>query len=390
MKRCLISIMCAVLVAGCAAAPKRHPLPSELLNRASVPGMPKIWHWGDEPPTLPKEWTSATRAEFRERFPEVSGKSHNYLSISGGGANGAFGAGLLVGWTEAGNRPTFTIVTGVSTGALMAPLVFLGPEYDSELQELYTTTSTKDILKRRGLLHSIMGNAATDSAPLAKLIARHVDERLLARIAEEHRKGRRLFVGTTDLDAGRPMIWDLGAIAASGDPNALALVRQILLASASIPAAFPPVLLKVEADGEMYDEMHVDGGVASQVFLYPLAMDWEKVLQKLGVPGKPRVYIIRNAPVDPAYVEVQNKLMSISARSIDSLIRTQGIGDLYQIYLATMRDGLLYHLAFIPESFTEKPQEAFDPVYMGKLFDLGKQLGKSGAPWVNIPPGYHP
>jgi hypothetical protein len=390
MKRCLMIIVCVALVSGCAQVPKRHPLPNALLNNASIPGMPRVRQWGDQPFDYAQQWFSMSRAELKEQFSAVFGKDHDYLAISGGGANGAFGAGLLVGWTEAGNRPEFTIVTGISTGALMAPFVFLGPEYDDKLEVLYTTTATKDILKGRGMLNKLTSDAATDSTPLQKMLARIVDTRMVERIAEEHRKGRRLFIGTTNLDAERPTTWNIGAIAVSGDPNAAHLIRQVMLASASIPAAFPPVLFKVEADGQSFDEMHVDGGVVSQVFLYPIGIDWEKVTRRLGVPGKPHVYIIRNSFLDPEYEEARNKIVPIAARSIDSLIRTQGIGDLYQIYLATVRDGLDYHLASIPASFTEKPKEAFDPVYMRKLFDLGKQMGRSGYPWVKVPPGYRP
>ena len=390
MKRGLLLVVCVVVIAGCASVPKRHPLPQALMDRAAISGVPLARHWGDQRPVLADEWMRMSAAEIRKKFPGIYGRKHAYLAISGGGANGAFGAGLLAGWTEAGTRPIFTIVTGVSTGALMAPFVFLGSGEDAKLEELYTTTATKDLLERRGLLNRLTGDAAADSEPLQELLARYVDERMIERIAEEHRKGRRLFVGTTNLDAERPVIWDLGAIAASGDPKAPELFRQVMLASASIPVMFPPVLIEVEADGQRYDEMHVDGGVASQVFLYPIGISWRNVMRKLGVPGKPDVYIIRNAPLAPVYEEVRNKIMPIAVDAINALIRTQGIGDLYQIFLATKRDGLNYHLADIPASFTEEPTETFDPVYMRKLFDLGRKMGREGYPWAKAPPGYRP
>ena len=184
------------------------------------------------------------------------------------------------------------------------------------------------------------------------------------------------------------MSWNIGVIADSGDPGALELIRQVLLASASIPAAFPPVLITVEADGRSYDEMHVDGGATAQVYVYPAGIDWERVLEKLEVPTMPDLYVIRNSILEPRYVEVKNKIAAIAGRSVSSMIRTQGIGNMYEIYLLAKRDGLDYHLAYIPGSFKDEPEEAFDPVYMKKLFDLGYESAKAGYPWNTVPPGY--
>ena len=164
------------------------------------------------------------------------------------------------------------------------------------------------------------------------------------------------------------------------------LIRKILLASASIPAAFPPVLIPVEVDGKRYDELHVDGGTAQQVFLYPAGMDWEHVLKKLEVPGKPKVYIIRNSRLLPMYEQIRNKLIPIAGRSLESLVRTQGIGDLYRIYLETCRDGLDYNLAYIPAEFTKQSSEEFDPHYMKALFDLAFERAKEGYEWDKMPP----
>ena len=200
-------------------------------------------------------------------------------------------------------------------------------------------------------------------------------------------KGRSLNVGTTNLDAGRPVIWNITRIAASGHPKALELIHKVLLASASIPVAFPPVLIEIEANGRRYDEMHVDGGGASQIFLYPLGIDWDRVLKKLKVPGTPHAYLIRNARLAPDWKTVQPTIPSIAERTIGSLIRTQGIGDMYRVYLGTQRDGIAYRLAYIPDAFEVKPKEPFDQEYMGKLFDLGYKLAKDGYPWLNAPPG---
>lgn len=250
--------------------------------------------------------------------------------------------------------------------------------------------STADILKQRTKLEIITGDAAASTDPLKALIAKYVNQAMLSAIADEYQQGRGLLIGTTNLDAARPVIWNIGRIAASGDPKALALVHKILLASASIPAAFPPVYIEVETNGQRYDEMHVDGGASAQVFLYPAALDWRELSKQLGLNRKGRVYVIRNAALAPEWQAVTPKLAPISGRTISSLIRTQGTGDLYRIYLGAQRDGLDYNLASIPADFNEKPQEPFDSAYMRKLFDLGYRLAREGYPWEKAPPGFEP
>ncbi len=191
------------------------------------------------------------------------------LAVSGGGEDGAFGAGVLTAWTRTGTRPEFRLLTGVSTGALTAPFAFLGPAYDARLEEVYTRLAPSEVLRKRCLTAAIFNDAIFDTAPPFATISRILDEAMLADIAREYGRGRRLLVGTTDLDARRPVIWNLGAIAASGSPRALDLTRRLLLASAAIPGAFPPVMIDVEADGRRYQEMHVDGGATAQMFLFP-------------------------------------------------------------------------------------------------------------------------
>jgi hypothetical protein len=381
-------VACALVLSGaaCFSVPKREPLPPTLANSADALGDTRVRMWGDEVPPGVEEWLALSDEEYAERFPALVGRPHNYLAISGGGANGAFGAGLLVGWTARGDRPEFSVVTGISTGALMAPFVFLGPDYDDVLQDFYTTTTTKDILKKRNYFSRFFSDSAKGSEPLEALLERHVDEPLMEAIAAESEKGRSLFIGTTNLDAGRPVIWNIGYIARSGHPEALQLIRRVLLASASIPAVFPPVLLEVVADGQSYDELHVDGGVTSQVFLYPSGIEWARVLEKLKVPGIPRVYIIRNSRLGPRWVQTKNKALPIAGRSVSSLTRTQGIGDLYRIFLIAKRDGLDFNLAFIPDDFDVPTGEMFDPEYMQSLFDLGYRMAKDGYPWSKAPP----
>ena len=377
-----------VLAFGCASVPERNPLPEDLVAKATVPGGEYARYWGDEEPPYADAWFELSKEELRERYPAVIGQPHTYLAISGGGERGAFGAGVLCGWTASGTRPEFTIVTGISTGALTAPFAFLGPDYDPYIREGYTTVTAQDIFKKRSKLTAVSADAAASNQPLIDLIEMLVTEEMMAAIAAEHRKGRSLIIGTMNLDSQRPVHWNIGEIANSGDPGSLDLIRDVLVASAAIPAAFPPVLLEVSADGRRYDEMHVDGGIGHQVFTYPAGLDWEEVLEKLEVPGVPRLYIIRNAILKPDFRAVKNKTMHIGLRSADSMIRSQGVSNLHEIYLTAKRDGIDYNLAYIPDSFDVEAEQPFDPVYMKALFDLGFELAKDGYPWLKAPPDY--
>jgi len=382
----IIFILSALLMSGCATSHKRNPLPEAYGDIAQIPYIPDARVWGDTIPPGIQERIAEIKEQIREKEPEAKYEQIDYLAISGGGANGAFGAGLLVGWTAAGNRPEFRIVTGISTGALIAPFAFLGPEYDAKLKKLYTTTSTK----KRSLFSILTADSAADTKPLREILEEVIDVKMLEDIVAEHDKGRRLFIGTTNLDAKRSVIWSIGVIAKSGAPNALQLVRDILLASASIPGAFTPVYIEVEANGRRYDEIHVDGGTSSQVFLYPASLDMRWGMRQIGFKGKSRIYVIRNSRIEPDWETVKPKIVPILGNTVDTLIRTQGIGDLYRIYLGAQRDGIDYNLAFIPSDFEEKPKETFDPVYMGKLFDLGYQMAQNGYPWEKAPPGFEP
>ena len=364
---------------------KRSPLPQELSSRATVPGGPRARAWGDEPPPWTDAWISTPREELHAQYQGLVGREHNYLAISGGGANGAFGAGLLTGWTKAGTRPEFTAVTGISTGALAAPLAFLGPDWDHRLEEVYTTFSTKDLVKKTPIA-AVTSSAVFGTKGLQGVIARFFNEAVMEAVAKEFRdKGRLLAIGTTNLDALRPVSWNIGRIAASGHPDALDLIRKVLLASASIPIAFPPVHIEVEVDGRRYEEMHVDGGATAQIFLYPSGLDWARIMERLEVQGRPNVYLIRNFCHTPVWKTMKPLLLPIALRTVQSLIRTQGIGDIFRVYYAAQRDGLDFHLADIPADFDHQPTEQFDPLYMRQLFDLGHDLAKSGYLWKRTP-----
>jgi hypothetical protein len=383
MIRTLLAAIAVTAVAGCASAPRRtDPLPADLGAVAVVPGIPGARYWGDERAPALGPWIDAPEAELRARYAGIMDREHHYLALSGGGEDGAYGAGLLAGWTEAGDRPEFTVVTGVSTGALIAPFAYLGPAYDGRLRELYTSYGGSDLVEPRGLIDFLRNDAAASTRPLRRLIERFVDDDVVAAIAREHRRGRGLLISTTHLDAGRPVTWNVGAIAASGAPNARALIHDVMLASASIPVAFPPVLIEVEADGRRWTEMHVDGGVTAQLFLYPAALDWRKVTQRLHVRGTPRLYVVRNARLSPTWHTVERGVFPIAGATISTLIRTQGVGDLAQTFLNARRDGIDFQLAFIPTGFVEQPARPFDPAYMGRLYELGRRAGRDGTAWT--------
>ncbi|MCR9215004.1 MAG: patatin-like phospholipase family protein [Proteobacteria bacterium] len=384
----LIGMLVTVLaLTACGTLPHKA-VPEKLADVAELPGLSGIRYWGDEAPSDLKDFSTVVTAQLRTRFADdlQSGKTIQLesLALSGGGEDGAFGVGLLLGWTERGDRPEFQFVTGISVGALIAPFAFLGPHYDGKLKELLLAIP-QDAEMDPEALSVLFGISLLDGNPLAQPIQRFITRQMLEEIAIEHRKGRRLMISTTNLDAGRPVVWDIGALANSGHPKSLEILQKIILASASIPGIFRPVLFDVEAGGRRYDELHVDGGVTAQVFLYPAQVQLDEVFAELPIEG--RLYVIRNRKQKSNYQDKIAGLFSITARSLDTLIRNQGNGDLYQIYLITQRDKIDFNLAFIPESFEAQSNDLFDGAYMEALFEVGYDLGKAGYPWSKTPPG---
>ena len=313
----------------------------------------------------------------------------DFLAVSGGGENGAFGAGLLCGWSETGQRPEFKLVTGISTGALTAPFAFLGPQVTTHSCERSIPAYTPAMCWRSGVfLPSCSGDALSSNEPLRRTIQRFLTPTMLNDIAVAYEHGRLLLIGTTNLDEGRPVIWNVTKIAASQHPKAPTLIEQILIASAAIPGAFPPEMIDVEAGGKSYQEMHVDGGASAQVFVYPPSIQFNVVAQNHGISRDRRMYVIRNARLDPRWEEIKRRTLTILGRAVSSLIQTQGIGDLYRIYVAAVRDKIDFNLASIPETFKVTLEKPFDPHYMRALFAVGYQLGRNGYRWAKVPPGY--
>jgi hypothetical protein len=383
-----VLVALALALQACVSVPPRNAVPEELLEQATVPGGPMARMWGDARPADMDARFDILRSQMASSGDEdVYTQPRNYLSISGGGADGAFGAGLLKGWSESGTRPEMWVVTGISTGALIAPFAFIGSEYDDELEELYTTLSTSDLVKRRSLIAGLTSDAFGDTSPMREVLRKHIDAEMIEEIAQEYAKGRRLLIGTTNLDAKRPVIWNIGAIAAVGTNESAQLIRDVILASASIPGMFPPVRITVRVGDDEYDELHVDGGVSSQVFLYPAQIDLQVGAAKLGITSDQILYIIRNGILEPRWSEVKPKVGPVARTSIYTLIRTQGMGDLYRIYLGAKRDEMSFRLAYIPGDFDIEPEEDFDPKYMRELFDLAYGLSRDGYDWATSPPG---
>ena len=387
----LALIGAVVLLAGCGSLP-RNAVPPDLSLAATVPYLPDIRAWAGHPNGLLERDLAASFAQESEGdFPRAADGSVRYphLALSGGGASGAFGAGFLNGWTSSGTRPVFKMVTGVSTGALMAPFAFLGPAYDSALREFYTTTRTRDIFVLGSIIRQLLiGEALADTGPLASLIERHVDTAFLRRIADEHQRGRRLYIGTADLDARRFVVWNMGRIAASGRPEALELFRKVMLASASIPVAFPPVFFEVEVDGRRYDEMHVDGGVGSRVFLNGGVFRPSIFRERGGLGmGHEDIFVIHNGQLFPLPDPVRRSLPAIALRVLDAAGRSAVVGDLFRIYGYAQREGASFQWITIPNDVSMDGDETFDPVKMSMLYAVGYRIAAAGDSWATAPPG---
>ena len=384
-----LGMVLALVLTGCATSTLREAVPQQLVERAEVPRMAGVRTWGDAGSTVVGEFLKAEAPKLKTRYEQRMKSRKEFivdvLALSGGADDGAFGAGLLAGWTAAGTRPEFDLVTGISAGALIAPFAFLGPEYDRALAGVFNHGGGE--IYQANILGGILGGSAVaDSAPLAALISKYVDRRMLLRIAEERAKGRVLLVGTTNLDAQRPVYWDMGRIAQGRDARALDLFRKVLLASASLPGVFPPVHIAVTADGKTYEEMHVDGGPTRQVFLTPTDFDFRSIDRIVGRKVPRRLWVVRNGKVDPEYSSVNDTAFAIAGRSLETLTKNQGIGDLIRMHAKAQAEDIDYNLAYIPADFSAPRPGPFDKIYMNALFERGFALG-AGYVWAKAPPG---
>jgi hypothetical protein len=352
---------------------------------ATIPGIPKARFWVD-----------GTDAELREFLKgsalssaiEVTG-SFDVLAISGGAYDGAYGAGVINGWTAAGTRPKFAIVTGVSAGALIAPLAFLGPDYDAEIAEAFSG-GVAQVLGDLGGVFALLGPPDLRRNSLVDLVDKFLTPKLIAAIAKEHARGRRLFIVTTNLDAQRGTVWDMGAIAASGRPDAQELFRDVLVASASIPGVFRPTYIEVEANGHRFREMHVDGGATTQVFILPDVV----LATGMGVAA-PRhapshIWIIINNHLTPKFEVVEAGLLPTVSRSFSTLIKSSAKQTLFSTAEFVGRER--FNLTAIDSGFDEwlaahpdvKP--GFNTVYMQALYRYGYAKARSGHLWTHEVP----
>ena len=379
------------LLAGCSLPVRGTAVPIGRTTQASVLGVPNerfFVLYGTQP--LEVEFAAAM-----DRLRRAQGLAPNaplpeiqLLAVSGGGENGAFGAGLLCGWSEHGTRPVFELVTGVSTGALIAPFAYLGSSYDPQLRAVYTELTPDRVLLQRGFTAVLWDDAMADNSPLFKTLSGYLNEAMMADLAKGYDDGRLLLVATSDLDAQQPVIWNIGAIAKSGHPRALDTIRRILLASAAIPGAFPPTMFDVTLDGVAYQELHVDGGAFAQAFLYPAALTRQRRVRmaagQLVVPAT--AYVIRNGRLDPEWATTERRTLGIASRAISTMIAAAGINDVIRIYNNTQRDGIKFNLAYIGSDFTEKLPAPFDPGYMRALFEYGYERARRGYDWAKTPP----
>ena len=393
IRRAAVLAALASGLSACAAIERGDPVPLELAEEArpvGLAGEAAVRIWGDRNDPEFVERMILARAETVTRmFADATETPRlSYLALSGGGQYGAFSAGALTAWSARGDRPEFNSVSGISTGAIIAPFAFLGEEYDDLLRSFYTETSTEDLLEPTIFAGLLGGPGLADTAKLRARIDQFITPELLARVAEEHAKGRLLVVGTTNIDLGRPVLWNMGAIAADGGPGALDLFRDVIQASAAIPIAFPPVFIDVEAGGRRYDEMHVDGGATRQVNALSPQIPGFVVERMTGIEIDRDLYVLVNGAIRPPPKLVEPTALSIGGAAIDTLWYAQTVGDLYRILAVAERDGIETHFGWIPESFEDEPVEEFDPVFMRRLFDLGARLLENGALWSPAPPDF--
>jgi hypothetical protein len=393
MVRFIILLLAVGIGSGCSSVSPRNPVPVDQAYRAQVfPGVSGVRAWaGSFSEQFGEDLVESVRQEMRmsERNGVLRAPKINILTLSGGAEYGAFGAGFMNGWTRSGNRPVFKFVTGISAGALIAPFAFLGSAYDDVLKEGFTTIGPEDIYRERGI-GSLWSESLFDSTPLANLIKKYVDADVMQAVAKAHRQGRRLYIGTTNIDADRLVVWNMGAIATSGRPDALALFRKIILASTSIPLSFPPVLINVDVGGKTYDEMHVDGGVKAQLFLTAATINMLKVRKKLGLKvtaeETTKLYIVRNATVGPEPESVPRNLNKIMTRSLTQLLKSQARNDLVRIHDFAHQQGFGFYWVAIPKEYHPQYTDSFNTIEMNRLFKMGYDLGMKQDPWRGEPP----
>ncbi|MCB4805903.1 patatin-like phospholipase family protein [Methylobacterium brachiatum] len=370
-------MLTATLALGACASVPRQPYTAAEAQAAEVAGIPNARAFAD---------ASVATLTAMMAAPGARARPFAYLALSGGGGDGAYGAGVLKGWSEAGTRPEFSLVSGVSTGALTAPFAFLGPAYDPVLEEIYTSGVASTLVKDPNLVNVVFGSGLFGDGRLRDLVGRYVTPDLLAAVAAEHAKGRRLLVVTTNLDSKRAMIWNMGVIAASGAPNAAALFRDVLTASASVPAVFPAQLLDVEAAGHGFQELHVDGSVVTPVFTVPQAVI-ANGRGHVSAPTKADIYVLMNGRIEPDFELVPDDTLSIVKETVATGSQARSRASLAATYAFARANRIGFHLTYIdgaaPRTTAAK---GFDTAYMRSLHRIGYEKARSGTAWQDTVP----
>ncbi|PTM42773.1 patatin-like phospholipase family protein [Bosea sp. 124] len=371
----LVAILIAVFLAGC-LAPGRIPYGSGAASTASIDGFGDVRIYADSGGTLPRA---------RTWLPVSRKKDVDYLVLSGGGAGGAFSVGALKAWSDKGGRPEFDIVSGVSTGALIAPYAFLGRSYDKALVDLYTSGIAEKLVDMGFLPLGLLGASLLKQEPLREMVERYLTRDIVAKIAAEHRKGPRLLVLTSNLDSQRAVIWNMGAIANSNRPDALTLFQDIIMASASIPGLYPAVLIKVRAGGQVFEEMHSDGGSASQILTIPEG--WIANAENEEWPKGPKIniYILINNALMPEFSMTTNNMFIVMARASSSLIKAQTRSALLATYAYSKKAGFRFRMASIDREISYNMTEPFGTNYMRAVYTLGYEKMAGGSFWKDRP-----
>lgn len=368
---CFLKVVALILLLGmsaCATAPERIAVrPSDTVPAKVVGVGADARVFGD--------------ASFDALIPQVEFLRQNIvknrltptiLAISGGGQNGAYGAGFLTGWSTTATRPEFALVTGVSAGALIAPFAFLGPEYDPVLRELFTGVGSQDIIETRSIF-GLFSTGLASTKPLRRLLERFVTFELMADVAAETRRGRELIIATTDLDAQRTNFWNMGIIAESGTEEARQVFINVLLASASIPGLFDPVLIETEVDGQRVTELHVDGGTTLQIFVLPSSVLSSRGIQE-PLPGATHYHIV-NGQLLPDFKVTKMSTLAIGQQALNTFIKSNARANVVEAFDFADERGVDFNLTYIPPEFTETPEKPFDTEYMTKLFEFGYRNG---------------
>ncbi|MFC0172043.1 patatin-like phospholipase family protein [Vibrio comitans] len=378
----LIVLCSALLVSACSQTPERQAHPkSETLMPLNITNA-RFWD-GDN--------LNSSDYDFHGEYEKLvsnkaEGEPINYLALSGGGVNGAFSAGILNAWSETGERPEFDLISGISTGAIVSVFAYLGEDYDEALRNYYTQTSMDEMFKKNALFSIGTRNAFVDVSGFEGKVRAEVDMQMMQALAAERAKGRILIVGTTSLDNEKLALWDIGLIAKEGSPEAMALIQDIIIASSSIPGLFPAKLISISDGVNHYDEVHVDGGISRQVFATP---QWMRT--SLAEDGfEQNIFVIRNGRLKPTFRSIDYDLADISVRSISSLTRNQGVGDVEHIYHFSKQNDIGFHLAFIDSDFEYFADHADTLQYMRLLYDYGYRSFNKDQLWHSLPPSVQP